>query len=75
MGSLSIWHWLIMLVVLLIMAGVVGLVVTLAKGGSKRGPAYPPPAAMPPGWYPDHTDPSRLRWFDGYMWTDQLRSR
>lgn len=74
-GSLSIWHLLITLVVLLITAGVIALIVMLVKAGSNRGPAYLPPAAMPPGWYPDHADPSRLRWFDGFMWTDQVRSR
>lgn len=25
----------------------------------------------PPGWFPDPSDPSRLRYFDGKVWTDQ----
>ncbi|MGI5221872.1 DUF2510 domain-containing protein [Nocardia sp. CA-290969] len=66
----------ILLVVLLaVVVGLVGLVVALTKAGPSRGPAHPPVTATPPGWYPDQVDPSRLRWFDGHMWTDQLRSR
>ncbi|MBF6437649.1 DUF2510 domain-containing protein [Nocardia cyriacigeorgica] len=30
---------------------------------------------MAPGWYPDHADPSLLRWFDGHQWTAQTRPR
>ncbi|PCK24187.1 hypothetical protein CHR55_27255 [Rhodococcus qingshengii] len=29
--------------------------------------ANPVPVA---GWYPDQTDPGRVRWFDGKQWTD-----
>jgi hypothetical protein len=25
-----------------------------------------------PGWYPDPSDPRRLRWFDGAQWTSQV---
>jgi hypothetical protein len=25
---------------------------------------------MPPGWYPDQMDPSKLRWWNGTAWTD-----
>ncbi len=31
--------------------------------------------ALPPaGWYPDTTDPSRVRWWDGTQWTDQFQA-
>ena len=26
-------------------------------------------AVAPPGWYPDPTDPARIRWWDGTAWT------
>ena len=29
--------------------------------------------AIPTGWYPDPTDPSLERWWDGFSWTDQVR--
>lgn len=27
-------------------------------------------ATLLPGWYPDQTDPTLLRWFDGSLWTE-----
>ncbi|MGW4769959.1 DUF2510 domain-containing protein [Nocardia sp. NPDC004278] len=30
---------------------------------------------MAPGWYPDHSNPALLRWFDGYQWTNQTHPR
>jgi hypothetical protein len=30
----------------------------------------PPPALPPADWYPDPDDPARLRYWDGYQWTD-----
>lgn len=29
----------------------------------------------PRGWYPDHEDPSQLRWWDGSQWTEHLRPK
>jgi len=26
---------------------------------------------LPAGWYPDQTDPTLVRWFDGQRWTNQ----
>lgn len=33
-------------------------------------PAAPPPAMTPPGWHPDPSGRSRLRWWDGTRWSD-----
>ncbi|MBF6158158.1 DUF2510 domain-containing protein [Nocardia cyriacigeorgica] len=30
---------------------------------------------MAPGWYPDGSDPTRVRWFDGHRWTDRTQPR
>ena len=29
--------------------------------------------AIPTGWYPDPSDPTLERWWDGFSWTDQVR--
>ncbi|WP_169811154.1 DUF2510 domain-containing protein [Nocardia amamiensis] len=50
----------------------VALIATLA---SKSRPRYHQPGALAPGWYPDNSDPARLRWFDGQRWTDTTRHR
>jgi hypothetical protein len=36
-------------------------------------PSAPPAAA--PGWYPDQNDPSRVRYFDGRVWTSSTQPR
>lgn len=33
-------------------------------------PAPPPPPVVPAGWYPDVTQPSTQRYWDGYQWTE-----
>lgn len=33
-------------------------------------PAARPTVGPAAGWYPDQTEPARLRWFDGTTWTD-----
>lgn len=32
-----------------------------------------PAASTPPGWYPDHTDPSLQRWWDGNAWSEHTQ--
>ncbi|MFE3441520.1 DUF2510 domain-containing protein [Nocardia sp. NPDC059180] len=76
MGALSIWHILVLIVLLAMIAGVGTLVFAIIKAsGSGSRPVGRPPAAMAPGWYPDHADPSLLRWFDGQQWTPQTQPR
>ncbi|CDZ87480.1 DUF2510 domain-containing protein [Rhodococcus ruber] len=36
---------------------------------------FPTPPATPAGWYPDQTDPTRVRWFDGAGWTEATLPR
>ena len=33
----------------------------------------PPPPAVPPGWYPDPTDPRLVTWWDGVRWIPESR--
>lgn len=35
----------------------------------------PTPPATSAGWYPDQTDPARVRWFDGAGWTEATLPR
>ncbi|MFI5715164.1 DUF2510 domain-containing protein [Nocardia sp. NPDC051750] len=51
------------------------MIVVVSKSASSRPAQQRPPGGPAPGWYPDHGDMSRLRWFDGRVWTDQVRSR
>ncbi|WP_280468887.1 DUF2510 domain-containing protein [Nocardia cyriacigeorgica] len=76
MGTLSISHIFILLVLLTMIIGVAAFVFALIKAsGSGSRPVSPPPNAMAPGWYPDHADPRLLRWFDGRQWTAQTQPR
>ncbi len=38
-----------------------------AAAGAPAGPVLPPP-----GWHPDPYGASRLRWWDGHAWTDEV---
>jgi hypothetical protein len=80
MGSLSPWHWLILLVVFaLIVAVIVGfvvLIVKLAKPKPANRYGVPrAPTASAPGWYPDPNDSNLVRYFDGRVWTLSTRPR
>lgn len=74
MGALSIWHVFVLLVLLVMIAVVVGFVIFLVKV-SGSGHHSSRPAAMAPGWYPDGSDPTRVRWFDGHRWTGRTQPR
>jgi hypothetical protein len=78
LGSLSIWHWLILLIILAIIVGaVVGfvvLIVRLTKPKSVNPSGVPGvPTATAPGWYPDPNDSSLVRYFDGRVWTSSTQ--
>jgi hypothetical protein len=50
----------------------------LVRIGDKRPPpvvlTQPPTAGPPPGWYPDPSGATGLRWFDGGRWTEFKQS-
>ncbi len=56
----------------LILAGING-----SLHSAPAAPVAPAPAphGPPAGWYPDQTDPSKVRWWDGARWTDHLQQR
>ena len=67
MGSLSVWHLLIVLIPLLAVGGVVALVIAVAKPAPIR--------RVQPGWYPDPQNPQLVRWHDGVNWTSYQQPR
>ncbi|MEU8898004.1 DUF2510 domain-containing protein [Nocardia sp. NPDC048505] len=68
MAGLSVGH---IVILLGIIAVVVIAIVAITRSNARR-PAQPP---LPPGWYPDHHNPTLVRWFDGYQWTNQTQPR
>lgn len=62
-----------------VIAAVVVVLVRLTDSSPKSAPYVPhtwqPPSAAPatPGWYPDHSDATLLRYFDGRQWTSATR--
>ena len=80
LGSLSIWHWLILLIILAIIVGaIVGfvmLIVRLTKPKSVNPYGVSgAPTAPAPGWYSDPNDSSLVRYFDGRVWTSSTQPR
>jgi hypothetical protein len=77
---LSPWHLVVLLVIsAIIVAVIVGFVVLnlrLAKPKSVNDQGVPgTPSAPAPGWYPDPNDSSRMRYFDGRVWTSSTQPR
>ncbi|MFC8931102.1 DUF2510 domain-containing protein [Rhodococcus sp. NPDC057135] len=67
-------HWLIVFFVFIVVAvGIVALVLVLVRSSSAR--TTPAAEQIVQGWYPDAMDPRFVRWFDGRVWTDQVRPR
>jgi len=67
MGGLQPWHWLILLLVLGFVVGVVLVIVRLISRPSRISEQRQSGVA-PAGWYPDPSDPTALRYFDGRAW-------
>lgn len=40
---------------------------------TSEGVQAQPPEQIPPGWFPDETDPTRYRWWSGAEWTEYTR--
>jgi hypothetical protein len=58
--------------ILLMVVGAILLLVGVAELSSHRGP-FRPPAAAPPGWYPDPDVAHLQRWWTGRSWSDYRR--
>lgn len=77
MGSLSPWHWLVLLVVIAVVVVIVGFVVLIVKlvkpKPTKRYDVPGAPTTSAPGWYPDPNDSHLVRYFDGRVWTSSTQ--
>lgn len=64
-----------MLSVVMLIGGVIVVVIGLWHAASRANDPAPMTAASLPGWFPDHDDPTRLRYWDGTAWTGDTARR
>jgi hypothetical protein len=85
-GSLnSLIGLLVLILIIAVIVMVVRAVLTSGAGRQRRSeqpvvqqPVVQPPAptsGLTPGWYPDQNDHSRMRYFDGRVWTSETQPR
>lgn len=72
--ALQPWHWLVLIAVLGTLAVVV---VSKSRGNSRKLNAMPSPTegTRGPGWYPDPSDSTLMRYYDGRAWTPETMDR
>jgi hypothetical protein len=62
------------ILIIAIIVGIAVLIVKLTKAKSVNSQAFPGgPTASAAGWYPDPSDPSSIRYFDGQSWTSHTQ--
>jgi hypothetical protein len=64
-----------MLSVVMLIGGVIVVVVGLWHAASRANNPSPMTAARLPGWFPDHDDPTLLRYWDGTAWNGDTARR
>lgn len=64
-----------MLGVVMLTGGVIVVVVGLWHAASRANNPAPKTAVGPSGWFPDHDDPTLLRYWDGTAWNGDTARR
>jgi hypothetical protein len=64
-----------MLGVVMLIGGVIVVVVGLWHAASRANHPSPMTVASLPGWFPDHDDPTLLRYWDGTAWNGDTARR
>lgn len=64
-----------MLSVVMLIGGVIVVIVSLWHAASRASNPAPALALPLPGWFPDHDDPTLLRYWDGIAWNGDTARR